>query len=184
MHSDPVSDSELCWGERTQTEEHDTNLWQKLQSNQCRGSEAQINLPKNSVVCMVLSNSTPENPGFHWFTLGKTVAYGKELTNQTWPGTDTTCSPPRLPSVNENLRLFSPWPQQAREIKTEGLNKTNLTKGSSKDGNEKGREVRTGTEAQKWNDTEGVTHSGAGPSFATQEIWQWSTNPIKLGQHR
>lgn len=66
-----------------ETEEQDTNPSQKLQSIQCRESEAQINLPKNSVVCMVLSDSTPEKPGFHRFTLGKTVAFEKELTNQT-----------------------------------------------------------------------------------------------------
>lgn len=97
---------------------------------------------------MVLSISTPENPVFTDSLSAKTVAFGKELTNQTWP--DRTCSDLPLPSAHENLRLnLRPLASTSQQMKDyEGLNKTNLTKGNSKDGNEKGHKVRTGTEAQ------------------------------------
>lgn len=120
MHSDPLSDRELRWGERTLRQRNMTIIHDRNYSPTSAGSQRCRSASQRTLfsVCMVLSNSTPENPGFHWFTPGKTVAFGKELTNKTWPGTDTTYSPPLLPWAHENLRLFSPWPQQVSERKT------------------------------------------------------------------
>lgn len=182
MHSDPIPDSELRWGEMTLRQRNRTLIQHRNYSPTSAGSQRHRSTSQRTLLSAWCCHTRKA-----WFSLihswqNSGLWEGINKPNLTWDRYNMLTSP--SPFSSWKLETIQPLTSTSQWKKdSEGLNKTNLTKGNSKDGNEKGHEVRTGTEAQKWNDTEGVTHSGAGPSSATQ-IWQWSTNPMKLGQHR